>query len=211
MKLDDIDAKILIQLQENARLSFREIGKSVGVSTPTVSSRVKVLEEKGVIKGYSAIIDTEAIQETTSILYLDCPPSHLDNLARTLSGNENVREVLVLSGSKIMCRLVSESENQIDKFLQWLEGLEGIKSYSIDRVVRMPKRESYAVISEGISVAVPCFECRKAITEEAVTWKMDGRTHYLCCESCLKLYKERYERIKEGAATGHGRHHSPHS
>ncbi|MFQ6127553.1 MAG: winged helix-turn-helix transcriptional regulator [Thermoplasmata archaeon] len=198
MKLDEIDAKILKYLQENARRSFREIGKSIGVSTPTVSSRIKMLEEQGVIRRYSAMVDTEAIQETTSIIYVECQPRHLDKLAKNISEKENVREVLVLSGSKIMCRFVSESEGMIDSFLAWLESLEEISSYSIDRVIRTTKREPDAVISEGISIVVPCYECGKPIIDDPVTLKMDGRTHYLCCESCLKLYQERYERIKSG-------------
>ncbi|MFQ5910347.1 MAG: winged helix-turn-helix transcriptional regulator [Thermoplasmata archaeon] len=209
MKVDETDAKILKHLQEDARLSYREIGKIVGVSTPTVSSRIKALEEQGVIEGYSAIIDTEAIHEATSIVYVECQPKHLDRLAKNISKNENVREVLVLSGSKIMCRFVSESEGKIDSFLAWLEGLEEISSYSIDRVIRRTKREPDAVISEGISIVIPCYECRKPITDEPVTVKMDGRTHYLCCESCAKLYKERYERIREGMARKEaGKHHS---
>ncbi|MFQ6106215.1 MAG: winged helix-turn-helix transcriptional regulator [Thermoplasmata archaeon] len=209
MKLDETDAKILKHLQEDARLSFREIGKSIGVSTPTVSSRIKVLEEQGVIRGYSAVIDTGAIQETTSIVSVECQPKHLDTLAKKIGKNENVREVLVLSGSKIMCRFVSESEGKIDSFLAWLEGLENIKRYSIDRVLRRTKIEPDAVISEGISIVVPCYECRKPITDHPVTLRMDGKTHYLCCESCSKLYRERYERIKEGIAPKEtGAHHS---
>ena len=208
MKLDETDARILKHLQEDARISFRELGKTIGVSTPTVSSRVKALEERGVIRGYSALIDTEAIRETTSIVSVECQPKLLEKLAKSLSEKENVREVLVLSGSKLMCRLVSESEATINSFLAWLEGLEEIDRYSIDRVVRTTKKEPDAVISEGISIVVPCYLCRKPITDDPVTLKMDGRTHYLCCESCLKLYRERYEKLKKGIPQESGKHHS---
>ena len=203
MRLDETDARILQLLQEDARLSFREIGKKVGVSTPTVSSRVKALEEQGIIMGYSARIDPEAINEVTSVVVVECPPNRLDAIAKEVGENENVREVLVLSGSKIMCRLVTETEGRLDAFLAWLEGIGDIARYSIDRVVRTMKSEPDAVIAEGVSISVPCYLCRKPVGDEPVVLKMDGRNHYLCCESCSKLYREKYEKLKQGASGGH--------
>lgn len=203
MKLDETDARILKLLQEDARLSFREIGKKVGVSTPTVSARVRALEEQGVIRGYSARIDTEAINEVTSVVVVECPPKRLDAIAKEVGENDNVREVLVLSGSKIMCRLVTETEGRLDAFLAWLEGIGDITRYAIDRVVRTTKSEPDAVISEGVSISVPCYLCRKPVGDEPVVLRMDGKAHYLCCESCSKLYREKYEKLKQGTSAGH--------
>ncbi|MCK5413743.1 MAG: winged helix-turn-helix transcriptional regulator, partial [Thermoplasmata archaeon] len=50
-ELDETDLKILKLLRSDARLSFREIGKQIHVSTGTVSDRVRNLQERGVIKG----------------------------------------------------------------------------------------------------------------------------------------------------------------
>lgn len=57
MRLDDVDRKIIKEYLEDARRSYREVAKRIGVAVGTVLSRVKKLEEAGVIKGYSAIID----------------------------------------------------------------------------------------------------------------------------------------------------------
>ncbi len=54
--LDDIDVNIIKILQEDARLSLRELAKLINVSVPTISSHVKRLEDSGVIQGYRAII-----------------------------------------------------------------------------------------------------------------------------------------------------------
>ncbi|WP_179367583.1 Lrp/AsnC family transcriptional regulator [Winogradskyella forsetii] len=51
--MDDIDHKIIEMLSANARESFATIGKSVDLSAPAVGKRVKQLEEKGFILGYS--------------------------------------------------------------------------------------------------------------------------------------------------------------
>jgi DNA-binding Lrp family transcriptional regulator len=201
MEIDEVDAKILQMLQSDGRLSFREIAKKTGISTPTVSARVKSLEDRGVIRGYSIDIDPTAVNETVSILTLRCKPKDLEEVSELLAGQESVREVMVLSGSKIVARLVFETEGKLDEFLRWLEKLDQIDNYDIERAVRMVKKEPDAIVREGVQIVIPCYECKKPIIESPVTTKMDDRIHYLCCGSCLKLYKERYARIKKAASS----------
>ena len=57
VELDAIAWRILECLQRNARLSFAELGRKVGLSTPAVAERVHRLEEAGVITGYHATLD----------------------------------------------------------------------------------------------------------------------------------------------------------
>lgn len=55
--LDRIGRKILVALQENARIPLSRLGARVGLSAPAVAERVKKLEESGIIQGYHARID----------------------------------------------------------------------------------------------------------------------------------------------------------
>jgi Lrp/AsnC family leucine-responsive transcriptional regulator len=57
MIIDDIDRKVLKELQEDARISYAELGRRVGLTTPAVIERVRKLEDAGVITGYRAEID----------------------------------------------------------------------------------------------------------------------------------------------------------
>ncbi|WP_418636730.1 Lrp/AsnC family transcriptional regulator [Winogradskyella sp.] len=59
--MDDIDEKIIKMLSANARESFATIGKSVDLSAPAVGKRVKQLEEKGFILGYSLRVNHEKL------------------------------------------------------------------------------------------------------------------------------------------------------
>ena len=59
--IDDIDRQIVILLQKNARLSNAALAKEVGLTASTVHERVKKLEKKGIIKGYVALVDAEAV------------------------------------------------------------------------------------------------------------------------------------------------------
>lgn len=59
--VDEIDWKILRELQINARITFAELGRRVGLTTPAVIERVRKLEDSGVITGYRAEIDAAKI------------------------------------------------------------------------------------------------------------------------------------------------------
>lgn len=59
--LDFIDFKILEVLQSDGRASHSAIAQAVGLSQPSVHERVKKLEQRGVIKGYTALVDPEAL------------------------------------------------------------------------------------------------------------------------------------------------------
>ncbi|MBE7517417.1 MAG: Lrp/AsnC family transcriptional regulator [Chloracidobacterium sp.] len=59
--MDDIDRKILSELQADARTSFAELGRRVGLTTPAVIERVRKLEDARIIAGYHAEVDAAKI------------------------------------------------------------------------------------------------------------------------------------------------------
>jgi Lrp/AsnC family transcriptional regulator, leucine-responsive regulatory protein len=59
--IDEIDWKILKELQINARISFAELGRRVGLTTPAVIERIRKLEDAKIITGYAAEIDTAKV------------------------------------------------------------------------------------------------------------------------------------------------------
>jgi DNA-binding Lrp family transcriptional regulator len=68
MRLDETDVKILKALTLDARFSSRQIAKQCGVSIGTVLSRMKKMENEGVIKGYSALLDHEMLGYELTVL-----------------------------------------------------------------------------------------------------------------------------------------------
>lgn len=59
--IDDIDRKILNELQMEARISYAELGRRVGLTTPAVIERVRKLEDSGIVMGYRAEIDPSKV------------------------------------------------------------------------------------------------------------------------------------------------------
>jgi len=61
MKLDDADRKIIEALIRDARMSLKDLAAQVGLSSPGVSERIRRLQERGVIRGFTAEIDPKAL------------------------------------------------------------------------------------------------------------------------------------------------------
>jgi Lrp/AsnC family leucine-responsive transcriptional regulator len=59
--LDEIGRQILRTLQEDARISFSELGRRVGLSSPAVAERVRRMEEAGLIQGYRAMVNLDRL------------------------------------------------------------------------------------------------------------------------------------------------------
>ena len=59
--VEEIDRQILQLLTADGRMSFTDLGKATGLSTSAVHQRVRRLEQRGVIKGYAAVVDADAV------------------------------------------------------------------------------------------------------------------------------------------------------
>ena len=67
--LDELDQQIVRLLIHNARMSYAQIGKQIGISRVAVKMRVQALEEKGIIEAYTAIIDPQKISGALSCYF----------------------------------------------------------------------------------------------------------------------------------------------
>ena len=85
--LDDIDRAIAAHLCADGRISYTDLAKATGLSTSTVHQRVRRLEERGVVRGYTARLDTEAVglPLTAFIAVTPIDPSDPDDLPDRLA------------------------------------------------------------------------------------------------------------------------------
>ena len=99
MELNETDVKILKSLLEDARFSSRQIAKNVGVSVGTVLSRIKKMEDDGLIKGYSAILDHEKLgYELTVVTEITVSKGKLVEMENEIAKIPNVCGVYDVTG-----------------------------------------------------------------------------------------------------------------
>ncbi|GAC1417206.1 MAG: Lrp/AsnC family transcriptional regulator [Acidobacteriaceae bacterium] len=93
VELDAIGWKILEGLQQNARQSFAELGRRVGLSTPAVAERVHRLEESGVITGYHASLNISKIGVPIRVLVRLTIPGGELQVSRTVAALRHLPEI----------------------------------------------------------------------------------------------------------------------
>ena len=93
IELDPIAWKLIESLQHNARLSFAELGRKVGLSTPAIAERVHRLEDAGVITGYHASLDMTRLGVPIHVwMRLTIPGGDLQ-ISRTVAALKEMAEV----------------------------------------------------------------------------------------------------------------------
>lgn len=199
MELDRTDVEILRALQEDARLSFRDLARRVGVSVPTISARVATLEQLGILAGYYTNVDSERLGQVSLILTLRCPPAKTDSVGDALAAMPEVRWAVRARGSRVLAEAVLPRQELVDGFLERVSAIEGLLDYEHYIATKRLKDVPRAVVTDRLSTTLICFQCRRVIEGEPIKLKMDGRDHFMCCRSCEKLYTEHYSKIKAAA------------
>jgi Lrp/AsnC family leucine-responsive transcriptional regulator len=100
--LDDLDLRILRALAVDGRLSFTDLAKQTGLSTSAAHQRVRRLEERGVIRGYSAVIDAEAVglSLTAFVSITPLDPADPDDLPERLAGIQAIEACHSVAGDQ---------------------------------------------------------------------------------------------------------------
>ncbi|MDR1481975.1 MAG: AsnC family transcriptional regulator [Synergistaceae bacterium] len=116
---DDIGLKILLTLQKNARISFSDLGRRVGLSSPAVAERIHRMEEAGYIKEYRTIVDTEKIGfPITAFISVTASVGRLGELDDVVRLIPEVLEAYHLSGTEdLMLKIVAATMTHLEEII----------------------------------------------------------------------------------------------
>lgn len=119
--LDPVDARIVALLAQDARITMADLARRVGLSAPSVSERVRRLEEAGVIEGYGARVNPAALGLTLSAwLRIRPVPGELRQVATLLGEIDAIVECDRVTGedcfvARVHVASVAELEAVIDR------------------------------------------------------------------------------------------------
>ena len=122
-KLDRTDIKLIKLLQDNARYSLKYLAEQVCLSTPAVSSRVDKLEKNGYIKGYTAVIDRNALGfSITAFINLEVEPVQKKEFYPYIEKVHNVVECNCVTGDySMLIEGLFVSTIELDQFIGELQ------------------------------------------------------------------------------------------
>lgn len=147
MELNETDKKILKNLLDDARFSSRQIAKNVGVSVGTVLSRIKRMEENGLIKGYSVILDHEKLgYELTVVTEITVSKGRLvemENEIAKMPGVCSVYDVTGLTDAVIIAKF--KSREDLGKFTKHLLSLPYVERTNT-HVVLTTVKENFSLL-----------------------------------------------------------------
>lgn len=201
MDLDDVDRRILRLLQEDARRSYRDLAEACGVSTPTVSAKVRALEGLGLVRGYRVVLDPKVLGRTGHVLELETRPALARALAQRLEGETGVQEVLELAGGRLHVRYFASSPAALQSFLDTLGRMDEVQTFRLHHVLS-ERAGTAPLLEEGDALAVDCHECKGPIHGSGVRKRFseekDARDHWFCCRGCAGRFGERLARLAQG-------------
>ncbi len=128
--VDEIDIKILNRLQENGRTKRNELAELVGLSLPSLSERLKKLEEKKIIEGYFTKVNRKVFNYDimTFILVVMDSSKNYKRLADHVNKTPEILEChsVLGEGSHMLKAVVKDSE-ALEKLLSKIQGWAGVQ------------------------------------------------------------------------------------
>lgn len=117
--MDSTDYKIIEILQKHGRISMKDLGKAVNMTSPAVTERVRKLEENGVILRYRAIIDPGKLNKNImAFINVGLPPENYDPFISFAEKNEKIIECHhVTGGSTVIIKVLTESMDDLKKLI----------------------------------------------------------------------------------------------
>jgi Lrp/AsnC family transcriptional regulator, leucine-responsive regulatory protein len=120
--VDEIDRRIVAEVQAEGRVTMAELGRRVGLSAPAVTERLQRLEQRGVIRGYHADVDPRALGLSLgAVIRIRPAPGQLQNVADAAVATPEVVECTRITGEdcyilRANVRDVEHLEEVIDRF-----------------------------------------------------------------------------------------------
>lgn len=142
-------------LQQNARISNEELAKMLGITAAEAAAQIKKLEDNGVIKGYSVILNEELYDKSVvyATIELKVTPqrgSGFDNIAKTIMMYDEVETVSLMSGAYDLAIEVKGSNlKDVALFVsEKLSAIEGVLSASTHFILKKYKEKGIFIDCE---------------------------------------------------------------
>lgn len=123
--LDEFSLNLLIELSRDARASYAELGRRVGLSPSAVVERMRRMEEQGIIEGYSAAINLAALGlSVLAVVRMTCDGTHYHPFLKFVKTLPEVRVCHHVTGAdafflEVATRSLEELEQLIERLLPY--------------------------------------------------------------------------------------------
>jgi Lrp/AsnC family transcriptional regulator for asnA, asnC and gidA len=148
---DATDLRILEALQEDARQTYTDIGKRLGIAHSTVYDRIKRMEQNGIVKKYTTIIDTEkmGVRRILALMTVYTDPKESERVAQKLSESPEVLEAYTSLSEEllIIAKVTAEDQDSLHAFIaNSVAPLPGVLRIRTSIITRKFKETPFSVV-----------------------------------------------------------------
>lgn len=143
--MDDIDVQLLAMLQKDGRRSQQELAQSVGLSSPAVGERLRKLEERGVIRRYTAVIEPLALGlDVAAFIVVGTNGSrhYSDFRSRALEWDEVLECHSVTGRGSHLLKVRTTGTAGLERLLSEIQAWPGVQWTETSLVLSTPKETS---------------------------------------------------------------------
>ena len=150
-KLDELDIKILVELQEDARKSLREMAEKLGVAEATVYNRINKMRKAGIIKKFIPVIDYSKLgYDLIAVIGITAEGGYLIEIEEHLAEEPNVTAVYDVTGEFDVITVAKFKDRQsLNAFVKRIASLEHVKKTYTMLVLNVVK-ETHAIDLEKL-------------------------------------------------------------
>ena len=144
--LDDIDLKILDILQKNGRTRRNDLSDAVGLSLPSVSERLRKLEEGGYIDGYAATLNYKKLGKdiTAFIVVIVDSSKHYHTFVEHANATEEILECHAITGDgSHLLKIRTENTSTLEKLLAKIQSWTGVTGTRTHLVLSTSKETTH--------------------------------------------------------------------
>lgn len=195
LSLDLKDLEIIKLLQKDARIPILDISRKLGMSRPSITGRIEKLQNEGIIRGFTVVINRSAV--LNHILLLISMKIEEPKVFEQLKDMDEFLEVYEAMGVRnAVGKAIVSDMTELQEFMEKLKKL-GIKEVDSSIVLNTIKEEHEADIGTDIGITSNCDYCGKEIRGKSYKFKIHNREYYLCCPICLKAFKKKKEHSRK--------------
>lgn len=138
--MDATDEQLLALLRHDARRGISELAGTLGLSRATVRSRLRRLEETGVVLGYTVVLGVEAERPVRGVMTIEVEGIAADKVVRKLSGMAEVFAVHTTNGRwDLVVELGTGSLAEFDAVLRRVRQIPGIANTETNLLLATPR------------------------------------------------------------------------
>lgn len=153
--LDEIDLKMLTELQRNGRTQRNKLAEMVDLSVPSVSERMKKLEERHLIEGYHAVLNAKAFHlDITAFIFVEVDGSqNYTKFVHSAMALDEIQEVHSITGDgSHVLKIRTKNTGTLERLLSQIQSWDGVKKTRSNIVLSSFKETREIPLREGVGI-----------------------------------------------------------